>query len=164
MSLKPTRSARPISQPPTAGARNTEATAVHDASDASGSGKGTLPVSRRGSTRRIIADRSRPIEARTEARLRESLTISRQAFPQGHVQIQTTENILGGCLTSMKRYAEAEPLLTSSYAVIAKQAGTGHPRTQAALNRVIQLYEAWDKPTKATEWRAKLPKEGAGAR
>ena len=55
----------------------------------------------------------------------------------------------------MKRYAEAEPLLTSSYAVIAKQAGTGHPRTQAALNRVIQLYEAWDKPTKAAEWRAK---------
>jgi len=26
------------------------------------------------------------------------------------------------------------------------------------LNQLVRLYEAWDKPEKAEEWRAELPK------
>jgi len=29
---------------------------------------------------------------------------------------------------------------------------------RVAYNNLIQLYEAWSKPDKAEEWRAKLPK------
>lgn len=29
-------------------------------------------------------------------------------------------------------------------------------RTMESINNLIDLYEAWDKPEKAKEWRAKL--------
>ncbi|MCH7557751.1 MAG: hypothetical protein IIB56_09885 [Planctomycetes bacterium] len=29
--------------------------------------------------------------------------------------------------------------------------------TQESLNNLVELYEAWGKPEKAAEWRAKLP-------
>jgi hypothetical protein len=34
-----------------------------------------------------------------------------------------------------------------------------HPHTQQSLNNLIALYETWDKPDKAKEWRAKLPRK-----
>lgn len=36
--------------------------------------------------------------------------------------------------------------------------GDRHSHTQKSLNNLIELYEAWGKPEKAEEWRAKLPK------
>jgi hypothetical protein len=30
------------------------------------------------------------------------------------------------------------------------------PRLRAAAERVIRLYEHWDKPDRATEWKARL--------
>jgi len=35
--------------------------------------------------------------------------------------------------------------------------GEEHPETQACQKYFVLLYEAWDKPEKAKEWRAKLP-------
>ena len=35
--------------------------------------------------------------------------------------------------------------------------GEEHPDTLGSLNNLIELYEAWGKPEKAEEWRAKLP-------
>ncbi|MBL7188357.1 MAG: hypothetical protein ISS70_18685 [Phycisphaerae bacterium] len=35
--------------------------------------------------------------------------------------------------------------------------GDTHPHTRESLNNLINLYEAWKKPKKAEEWRAKLP-------
>jgi hypothetical protein len=34
--------------------------------------------------------------------------------------------------------------------------GDTHPHTLESLNNLINLYEAWNKPEKADEWRAKL--------
>jgi hypothetical protein len=31
-----------------------------------------------------------------------------------------------------------------------------NPRTLPAMNKLIALYEAWNKPEKAEKWRAKL--------
>jgi hypothetical protein len=39
--------------------------------------------------------------------------------------------------------------------------GDAHPYTLQSLNNLIGLYEAWDKPEKAEEWRAKLPQTEA---
>ena len=33
--------------------------------------------------------------------------------------------------------------------------GDAHPHTLQSLNNLINLYEAWNKPEKAEEWRAK---------
>ncbi len=87
-----------------------------------------------------------------ETRLRESIEIQCKAYPDDHFHIATTRNLLGGCLTDMGRFMEAELLLTSSFAIILKQFGPDHPRTQAARNRVIHLYETWDKPEKAAAY------------
>jgi len=35
------------------------------------------------------------------------------------------------------------------------------PHTIESLDKLIDLYEAWDKSEKAKEWRAKLPKTEA---
>ena len=37
--------------------------------------------------------------------------------------------------------------------------GDKHPHTLQSINNLIELYEAWNKPEKAKEWRAKLPAE-----
>ena len=34
-----------------------------------------------------------------------------------------------------------------------------HPHKLESWNNLIDLYEAWGKPKKAEEWRAKLPKK-----
>jgi len=39
--------------------------------------------------------------------------------------------------------------------------GDTHPHTLESLNNLIDLYEAWNKPEKANEWRAKLPQTEA---
>jgi hypothetical protein len=33
--------------------------------------------------------------------------------------------------------------------------GDTHPHTKASLNNLINIYEAWNRPEKAREWRAK---------
>ena len=37
--------------------------------------------------------------------------------------------------------------------------GEEHPHTLESWNKLIELYEAWGKPEKAEEWRAKLPRQ-----
>ncbi len=39
--------------------------------------------------------------------------------------------------------------------------GDKHPDTLESWNSLIGLYEAWGKPKKAEEWRAKLPRTEA---
>jgi serine/threonine protein kinase len=57
------------------------------------------------------------------------------------------------------RYGEAEPLLLQEYQRREKQFGPEHSSTINMLNKLVSLYEAWNKPEKANQWRAKLPKE-----
>jgi hypothetical protein len=37
--------------------------------------------------------------------------------------------------------------------------GENHPHTIKSIKKLIKLYEACNKPEKADQWRAKLPKE-----
>ena len=39
--------------------------------------------------------------------------------------------------------------------------GDTHPHTLESMNSLIDLYEAWNKPEKAEQWRAKLSKTEA---
>ena len=32
-----------------------------------------------------------------------------------------------------------------------------HARLREAVERLVELYEAWEKPEQAKQWRAKLP-------
>jgi len=54
------------------------------------------------------------------------------------------------------RYDEAEPLLREAIEGRSLKLGDTHPHTIESLNNLIDLYEAWNKPEKANQWRAKL--------
>ena len=92
--------------------------------------------------------------------LRECLEIRREALPEGHWLAANTESILGGCLTALERYAEAEPLLLESYPVIKAARGESHQRTLEAGQRVVDLYEAWGQPDEADQYGALLAESG----
>ena len=52
------------------------------------------------------------------------------------------------CLSKLRRYEDAETMLLAI-----------EDRTADAIRVLVELYEAWDKPDEAAEWRAKLPDE-----
>jgi hypothetical protein len=62
---------------------------------------------------------------------------------------------LGGCLTALRQFQEAETLLLSSYLTLGSAPATPPPRRVDALERIVKLYETWGKPDKAAAWRAK---------
>ncbi len=53
-------------------------------------------------------------------------------------------------------YDKAEPLLIQALEGRRLKLGDTHPHTLESWNNLIELYEAWNKPEKAEEWRAKL--------
>jgi tetratricopeptide (TPR) repeat protein len=90
-----------------------------------------------------------------EALLREALQIRQKTLYKGHWRTADAESLLGDCLSALGRYAEAEPLLLGSYEKLKDVQGR---RMREALDRIVKLYEAWGKPEKAAEWRAKRDK------
>jgi tetratricopeptide (TPR) repeat protein len=93
-----------------------------------------------------------------EAPLRECLEM-RAKNPDAW-QTFNSKSMLGGALLGQKKYADAEPLLLDGYEGMKKREKTiqpvGLPRLKEAGARIVELYEAWDKPDKAKEWREKL--------
>ncbi|UCG58804.1 MAG: tetratricopeptide repeat protein, partial [Phycisphaerales bacterium] len=55
------------------------------------------------------------------------------------------------------QYKEAERMLVKALEFSRRVFGEEHPETLACLKYFVLLYEAWDKPEEAEEWRAKLP-------
>jgi serine/threonine protein kinase len=97
--------------------------------------------------------------AAAEPVLRECLAIRQKQDPNGY-RYFNAESVLGGSLAGQGKYSQAEPLLLSGYQGMqqlgAKLPEIGKPRFQRAGERIVALYEAWGKPDKASEWRAKL--------
>ncbi len=71
-----------------------------------------------------------------------------------------TKSLVGAILLGQKKYAEAEPLLLAGYEGIKQREGKlrhqDKIRLTEALERLVKLYDAWDKKDKADEWRKKL--------
>jgi len=107
----------------------------------------------------VLVDQRQYAEA--EALLRESLAIRQKALPSGDRTFAATESKLGACLTLAGRYDEAEALLLRSHEILKDCPEDATPAQRMALEenvrRVVQLYEASDRPDQAAKWRAKLP-------
>ncbi len=91
-----------------------------------------------------------------ETLLREAEQRYRVALDEGHWQVSNTQSFIGECLQLQGRFEEAEELLLAAYPALAAQLGPDHRRTQRALQRVVDLYDAWGKPEEAAEYRARL--------
>jgi serine/threonine protein kinase/tetratricopeptide (TPR) repeat protein len=88
--------------------------------------------------------------------LRKCLEARRKDLPKAHWLTANAESLLGGCLTALKRYEEAEPLLLHAHADLRAASKTPPPRLRQAGERIVRLYQAWDKKDKADHWRQKL--------
>ena len=58
-------------------------------------------------------------------------------------------------------YEEAEQSLLKAVKGRRLKLGDTHPHTLESWHNLIDLYEAWNKPEIAKEWRAKLPQTEA---
>ncbi|MCA9256568.1 MAG: tetratricopeptide repeat protein, partial [Phycisphaerales bacterium] len=97
--------------------------------------------------------------AEAEPVLREVLKAREDADTPDPWLIALAQSTLGECLTSQKRFDEAAPLVVDSYGVIESSAGEKSHLVAYrvdALQRIIDLYDAWEQPARADEWRAKL--------
>ncbi len=108
-----------------------------------------------------LAETCLPVNRPAEAELltRECLAIRQKTSPDEWTMFNT-QSLLGGALLAQKKYAEAEPLLVSGYKGMrdrtAKMPADEKTRLKDAIQRLVQLYEATNRPEKAVEWKAKM--------
>ncbi|MHB1423544.1 MAG: tetratricopeptide repeat protein [Gemmataceae bacterium] len=97
--------------------------------------------------------------ADAEALLRESLAIRQDKEPDLWMTFYT-QSLLGASLLDQKKYAESEPLLVQGYQGMNERAdkipSQDKVHLREAIERLVQLYDAWGKKDKADEWRKKL--------
>lgn len=76
---------------------------------------------------------------------------------EDHFLVATSNNLLGDCLAKEGRFEEAEPLAVQGYETIAAAFPPEHRRTRAALQHVIDMYDAWGRTADAERYRALMP-------
>ena len=112
-----------------------------------------------------LLHQQKPADA--EPILHESLLIREKSEPDAWTTFNT-QSMLGGSLLGQKNYADAEPLLLAGYEGMkereAKIPPQGKPRLTEALERLVQLYDAWGKPDQGAEWRGRLEETKAEAK
>jgi tetratricopeptide (TPR) repeat protein len=98
-----------------------------------------------------------------EALIGQGLAMCRVTLPDGHWLTAEAEGVLGATLTAQRRYRDAESLLLRSYKALASAPGesddakgTMPRRTAQILRWIIELYDSWEKPEKADDWRRRL--------
>jgi eukaryotic-like serine/threonine-protein kinase len=79
-----------------------------------------------------------------EAYLREALK-NQTTIARNELSLTRTKMSLGECLILQKRYAEAEPLLLSSYNAIKTNHVAHSPNLKEAVQLLVKLYDAWGK-------------------
>jgi eukaryotic-like serine/threonine-protein kinase len=121
-------------------------------------GEGSTPVA--GALAQLglnLLQQKKPAEA--EPLLRECLAIRALKEPDDW-RTFNTKSLLGGSLLDQKKYADAEPLLVHGYEGLRQRESKIPPNSKVrlteALERLVQLYDAWEKKAMADEWRKKL--------
>jgi tetratricopeptide (TPR) repeat protein len=112
-----------------------------------------------------LLQQKKPADA--EVVLRECLAL-RQKKAAGVWTTFNTQSLLGGALLGQKKYAAAEPPLVKGYEGMKArektipQQGGGELRIPEAIDRLIELYTALNKPDEAKKWRAERAKYPQG--
>jgi tetratricopeptide (TPR) repeat protein/tRNA A-37 threonylcarbamoyl transferase component Bud32 len=97
---------------------------------------------------------NRPADA--EPLMRAGLAIRQKNKPDDWSTFNA-QSLLGGALLGQKKYSEAEPLLVNGYEGMKRQEGKIPPQSRQnltdAVNRLVQLYDGWEKREQADRWR-----------
>ncbi len=62
----------------------------------------------------------------------------------------------GRALAALERFDDAESALLEAHGILQTALGDEHEQTKRVVGYLADLYDAWGKPEKAAEWRAKL--------
>lgn len=85
---------------------------------------------------------------------RRAIAIYLKSLQPEHWMIQRSRSHLGACLLKLKRFREAEEQLLTAYVGVKTVRGEQHEITRQCVSRLIELYEAWDKPAQAAPYLA----------
>ncbi len=91
----------------------------------------------------------------------EALNSRSHKLGDDHPETLESKNDLAVLYKEQELYDKPEKLLLETLNGRRLKLGDTHPHTLESWNNLIELYKAWDKPEKADEWRAKLPKTEA---
>ena len=98
-----------------------------------------------------------------EVYYREALEDRRRVLGDEHPDTLSSIYYMANVLLQLGAHKEAGPLALECYALNVKVYGNEHQETIDAIDLLIQLYDAWDKPEKAQKYSDMLPKEDAVA-
>jgi len=94
------------------------------------------------------------VEAETRSRL--ALYGEQVLLPEGDSRIARLTSLLGASLAGQGKFEQAKVWLLDGYSQMKDNPEVAEERIQEALQRIIELYEAWGKPHKADKYRAIL--------
>jgi len=94
---------------------------------------------------------------RAEPMFREAVDKASRVLAPGHWRTAVYQSNYGECLIRLERLEEAERQLLAAYAVLSNVLSPEDKRLRTTIDRLIGLYEAWDKPEKAALYRLLVP-------
>ena len=90
------------------------------------------------------------------SRLEEARPLLANRYPDDAWRLAYADNVRAGCLTGMKRYAEATTLMQSSLPPVLKKWPAGTIFGHESLERAVRLYTLTGDDARATEYRSQL--------
>jgi serine/threonine-protein kinase len=94
--------------------------------------------------------------ADAEPALREALALRQQHLPAGAPLTAGAASALGDCLIALGRFTEAEQYLLEADTVLQSNPQSPARRRRETIERLVRLYEQWNKPNAAAQWREQL--------
>jgi hypothetical protein len=82
-----------------------------------------------------------------------ALDVRRTIHPAGHWRIDEARGLLGLARLRARRYDAAEADLLAAYEGLRAHRGPDAVETKAARARLVELYERWDRPELARQYR-----------
>jgi tetratricopeptide (TPR) repeat protein len=98
-----------------------------------------------------------------EATLAESVEMLAKHPPEIRFYTPWADSWRGACLAGLGRHTEAEPLLLAAQRKLASEPATPRRYRRQAVEQLVKLYEAWNRPAEATKWRKALAEPGEGS-
>ncbi len=76
-----------------------------------------------------------------------------EILPEQHWLLAVFRGYYGECLLTKPDLPAAETMLLSAHKALAASLGADHERTVRVADHLAQLYEQWNKPEQASQWR-----------
>lgn len=102
----------------------------------------------------LCDNRNRPDSARQH--FDEGIRILENAVAPEDFRLASVRSMYGSCLTKLSAYELAEAQLLSAAGALEATVGADHWRTRRARSHLVELYEAWGRPDRASAQRALL--------